>query len=353
MIYLENYFDDCNGVIPQLVLSAMALQAGNIRANVYKNALTVDLSAANTFSFDGFFLTLQGILPLTESRYLISVPSLISRIGAMNSENLLVLNDLLGLPVAGFDPRPNLRPVVLPPAIDNLSAGVLVLEKRLAYLLLLQAKRNNLNILYNYLYYTRLAGELARYQNTKSAVIVNVPPSAVVVGNQAVYTGGYSYIGGWNYFYIEEHPLGRSTSITNICINNLFNTYPSLKRLLPNTAIDLETICDWLQIEMTKDDPIKLPDLDFNLLVDKIADKIAELRYQEPARNPLGTVMNENGEDVDGTISGTSTSGTDFVPVPQFAFSYAESESPLVDRPSADYSSLTNSSPTTDSLPPC
>jgi hypothetical protein len=344
MIYLESYFDDCNGLIPQIVLSAMALQAGNIRANVYKNALTVDLSAANTFSFDGYFLTLEGILPLTESRYLLTVPSLISRIGAMNSENLLVLSDTLGLPVDGFDPRPNLEPVQLPPRIENLSTGVLVLEKRLAYLLLLQSKRNNLRTLYNYLYYTRLAGEIERFINTKTGIL-----GVRVSGNSV-----QEYIAGWEYKYIQIYPLRRSASITKVCIDNLFQTYPSLKRLLPDTAIYLESISDWLRVEMSNDNPVTLPNLDFDLLVGNIAEKIADLRYQEPPHDPLGSVLNDdNFGDVSSEISGGGGDASSPVGLPNDPYSSQGSDSPLVDRPSQNYGSPANNSPTTDPLPGC
>lgn len=338
MIYLETYFDLCNGVIPQMVLSAMLLQAGNQRASAYKNALTVNLTSSNTFSFDGYFLTLQGVLPLTESRYLLTVPSLINRIGAMNNENVIQLNDLVGLPVNGFSPRPGLTPVALPPNIANLSEGVLVLEKRLAYLLLLQAKRNNLNILYNYLYYTRLAGEIQRRTNAKSPQITN--------------NSSGSYISGWVYSYTVD-VYGRSTSITNACISNLFTTYSALKSLLPATATTFELICDWLQIEMSKDNPVTLPNLDFDLLTSNIADTIAQLRYQEPLHDPQGLVSIDNQGDVSSEITANGDSASPPIDLPSNPYSQQNSDSPLIDRPSADYSSLASNSPTTDPLPGC
>jgi hypothetical protein len=335
MIYQETYFSDCHGVIPQIVLSSMLIQAGNIRASAYKNALTVDLSTANTFNFNGYFLELQGVLPFTESRYLLTVPSIINRVGAMNNENVSMLNDLVGLPVAGFA-RTTDREVELPPNIDNLSQGVLVLEKRLAYLLLLQAKRNNLNTLYNYLYYTRLAGELSRNVNQKFPVITQNS------------TG--SYISGWIYSYSEQHAFGRSAVITNACIANLFTTYPSLKRPLPQT---FEDICDWLALEMDKSDPITLPDLDFDLLVNNIAETVERLRYQEPPHDPLGLVSIDNQGDVSSEITSTGDNASQPVPLPDNPYSQGSNDSPLIDRPSADYSSLTNSEPTTDPLPSC
>ncbi len=335
MIYPDTYYDDCHGLIPQLVLSAMILEAGNIRSSAYKNALQVDLSAANTFSFDGYLLTLQGRLPFTESRYLLTLPSVINRVSAMNSENVSMLTDLMGLPVAGFSRTAQIE-VSLPPDIGNLSTGILVVEKRLAYLLLLQAKRNNLNILYNYLYYTRLAGELARSANT------TVPYSA---GNGLF---------GVLYNYVLIHPLSRSTSITIACLDNLYKTYPSLKRVIPATIVTLDEISDWLQTQMSSDNPITLPDLDFYLLVGNVAEKVAELRYQAPPHDPLGVVLNESGSDVSSEITSTGASVSPEVALPDSnPFTSGSESDPLVDRPSADYSSLTNNSPTTDSLPPC
>jgi hypothetical protein len=333
MIYQEAYFDNCHGTIPQIVLSSMLLQAGNIRASAYKNALTVDLSNANNFTFNGYFLELQGLLPFVESRYLLSVPSIISRVGAMNSENVLMFSDLMGLPVNGFT-RTTDREVALPPNIDNLSTGVLVLEKRLAYLLLLQAKRNNLTTLYNYLYYTRLSSEIQRFTNVKEPLL-NANPV---------------YISGWIYTYPSQHALGRSTSIVNACISNLFTTYPSLKRSLPQT---FENICDWLTLEMDKSDPITLPDLDFDLLVNNIAETVETLRYQELPHDPLGLVSIESQGDVSSEITSSGDNASQPVSLPDNPYRQTNSDSPLIERPSADYSSLTDSSPITDPLPSC
>lgn len=350
MIYQETYFDDCHGVIPQIVLSSMLLQAGNIRASAYKNALTVDLSTANTFSFNGYFLELQGILPFTESRYLLTVPSIINRVGAMNGENVSMLNDLIGLPVNGFI-RTTANEVTLPPNIDNLSQGVLVLEKRLAYLLLLQAKRNNLNTLYNYLYYTTLASDITRRSNTKVPVTTTVGGGATTSPSGATYTSGYTYISGFIYGSISE-PQGRSTIILSSCIRNLFATYPSLIRPLPNNFAD---ICDWLEVEMVKSDPITLPDLDFDLLVGNIAEIIEALRYIESLHDPQGLVPND-AIDVSseiGPISGIENGSAPTLELPVNVYTDPGNLSPLEDRPSANNSSLTGSSPKTDPLPPC
>ena len=341
MIYQETYFDDCHGLIPQVVLSAMLLQAGNIRAATYKNALTVDLSDANNFTFNGYFLQLDGILPFVESRYLLTVPSIINRVGAMNSENVLQFSDMMGLPVNGFT-RTTDREVTLPTGIENLSTGVLVLEKRLAYLLLLQAKRNNLNILYNYLYYTTLASDFTERVNTKEYLLprIGVFQSFVTV-----------FKGGWNHGHFFR-PRGRLIPVTAMCMSNLFNTYPSLKRYIPTT--DFSGVCDWLELEMAKNDPVTLPDLDFDLLVDKIADRVAASRYIEPLNVPQGFVPNEDsGSDVDSGISGESTGdGGSDVATPDSPFASDDSDSPLDDNPS-DEQSASNNSPTTDPLPPC
>ena len=351
MIYQETYFDDCHGLIPQIVLSAMLLQAGNIRAATYKNALTVDLSDANNFTFNGYFLQLDGILPFVESRYLLTVPSIINRVGAMNSENVLQFSDMMGLPVDGFT-RTTDREVTLPTNIENLSTGVLVLEKRLAYLLLLQAKRSNLNILYNYLYYTTLASDFTERINTTEFL----PPGREVFQSIVIwFYGGTVY----NHFF---RPRGRLVVVLQLCMNNLFATYPSLMRYIPitnifNSVLTFSEVCDWLELEMAKNDPVTLPDLDFDLLVDKIVDRVADLRYIELLNDPQGFVPLGSESDVSSEIQAQDQSGeSGNNDVPRMITLFPDNNndmSPFQDRPSSNQSSTGGGSPKTDPLPPC
>ncbi|WP_373545028.1 hypothetical protein [Chamaesiphon sp.] len=352
MIYDSTYFDNCNGVIPQIVLSSCLLQAGNERAALYKNQLTTDNSQTTTFSFDGDFLTINGVLPLAESSYLITKPSLISRIGAINSENASMFSDILGLPVAGFDPRPGLTPVVVPLIATNLSNGILVLEKRLAYLLLLQQKRNYLIQLYNYLNYTRLASELVRTRNIATPIIGEVvPATATTTGGTATFTGAVIGTVGWDYTY-EIDPIVRVGSIIGTCLSNLYTTYPDLYRLLP-TISGLSDLSDWVVAEMQKPDPILLPPIDFNLLVDNIADTINEARQQPAPREPLGVVMNDNQSDVSSTISGLVSNGNNNVETPSNTFSETTNDARALSEPSSSNTSPLTPDRPNNSLPPC
>jgi hypothetical protein len=350
MLYTSNYFDNCNGLIPQIVLSSCLLQAGNERAAIYKNQLTTDNSKTTTFSFDGSFLNIRGLLPLAESRYLITQSSLINRIGAVNSENASMFGDIIGLPVNGFLPRSTQQSVVLPSNVESLSIAPLVIEKRLAYLVLLQQKRNRLIELYNFLHYTNLASAVIRSRNVVEPVIGIISyRTAVWNGNSLTIADQLNGVIGYNYSYVSD-PVGRSTSIVDICLNALARTYPDMLRFNTGNKT-LEQWSEWVVTELAKNNPILISPIDFNLLVDSVSEAVAAIRLQPTPRNPLGYVANESGTDVSATISsGDSRNDSVDVPTP---FGSSGNDSPLLPAtPTQDYQSQTNQNPS-DTLPPC
>jgi hypothetical protein len=271
-----------------------------------------------------------------------------------------MFGDIIGLPVNGFLPRSTQQSVVLPPNIESLSIAPLVIEKRLAYLVLLQQKKNRLIELYNFLHYTNLASVLIRSRNVVEPVIGVISyRSAVWTGNSVTITGEATGVIGYNYSYVSD-PVGRSTSIVDICLNALIKTYPDMLRFNVGSKT-LSQWSEWVVTELAKNDPILISPIDFNFLVDSVSEAVTAIRLQPIPRERLGYVANESGTDVSATISsGDSRSDSVDVPTPFGGSGNGSSEnggsgndSPLLPAtPTQDYQPQTNQSPN-DTLPPC
>jgi hypothetical protein len=274
MIYPPTYFDNCNGLIPQIVLSSMLLQAGNERTRQYNNAFLKDISdAVNWFqntSEGKTFLNISGYLPLVESRYLINTLNIVERISALNSFDASSLSDATGLPVDVFA-HPALQSVTLPPDIPHLSIDELVVETRLAYLLLLLEKKNNLIAFYNCLnaikiFATSRLWDVATLSYTTDCIL---------------------------------------NKVVEICFENLFQKYRRLKPKITgieSEANKLEFASDWLKLQMESSNPEHIPKIDLVDFVDGISEIINAFKSQ--VTFPVNTsIFVVGGNDVSSEIS--------------------------------------------------
>jgi hypothetical protein len=251
MFYPSTYFDTCNGLLPQVVLSSMLLQAANERSKAYAGVFLTDISQSTTFALAGdlsdvSYLSISGWLPIAEARYLITQQSIVSRVSAMNAFNVVAFTDIIGLPQAGFNPR-NLPAVVLPVGIDHLSRDELVLEKRLAYLLIRLHKRNLLYNLYNIV----------------RAIFVNSITNTVsIVGTN----------------YVQSANKVLHIPLVNYCLGRLFTDYPRLEIIIFGSASSytdptrLETISGWLLTQLQSSNPELIPSVDLEFIRNLLGD---------------------------------------------------------------------------------
>jgi hypothetical protein len=336
MFYPSNYFDTCNGLIPQVVLSSMLLQAANERSKAYSGVFLTDISQSTTWTLAGdlsdiSYLNISGWLPIAESRYLISQQSIVSRISAMNPFNVVAFTDILGLPQAGFNPR-SLPAVVLPAGVEHLSTGDLILEKRLAYLLIRLHKRNLLYNLYNVL-------------------------RAIVV-NSVVNT--YSFAPGTGYA-INQHPV-LFMKLVNLFLGNLFAVYPRLEQIIFNGFSDptnvnrLEDISEWLKLQLESSNPMLIPYIDpdfINGLIDTASDTASSDVVAATAGGTAFETTITAAGDVSSEITSTGSSSGNPIYIPLFGElndpANNSSDSPIAPR---DNSPLNNDKPV-NSLPEC
>jgi hypothetical protein len=331
MIYPPDYFDNCNGLIPQIVYCIALLQAGNEKQQQY-NGLLKDVTDSAQFSVsvgdDGVgYLNLTGWLPLAESRYLLNRQSLVERVSALNSYNVALVADSVGLPFAGVD-RASLNPVALPVGINHLTDNELVIETRLAYLLYSLEKRTNLYRLYNlmrYLYLVSLVSPIQVAANGTTTVLTTV------IYNQ----------------------------IVKMVLNALFRQYPEMERLIfgtiglnypPVEAID--SICTWLDTQLNSSNPPYIPAVDPTEFIQALADEIVQLKqYTFPVINNIIQVA---GSDVSSEITTTNSSSnsdtTDNSPLSFYGSNQSSSESPFA--PTEVGSSISSEEPL-NTLPEC
>jgi hypothetical protein len=336
MFYPSTYFDTCNGLIPQVVLSSMLLQAANERSKAYAGVFLTDISQSTTFSLTGdlsdvSYLNISGWLPIAEARYLITQQSIVSRISAMNAFNVVAFTDIIGLPQAGFNPR-NLPAVALPAGIDHLSSGDLILEKRLAFLLLRLHKRNLLYNLYNVL--------------------------RAIVLNSTVNT--YTYSASLGYTASASKVL--HLRLINSFLYRLFAIYPRLEIAIfgsisdPTDVDRLENISDWLKLQLESSNPTLIPYIDpgfINDLISDVSDSASSDVVAATSGVGFDTAITAAG-DVSSEISSTGSTSGNPIYVPLFGelndpASGAGSDSPIAPR---DNSPLNNDKPV-NSLPEC
>lgn len=323
MLYSPDYFDTCNGLVPQIVLSSMLLQAGNNRTRAYANVFQTDISDTTTWNLAGdlsdvTYLNISGWLPVMESRYLISQQSIVSRVSAMNQFNVDIFADAVGLPQAGFS-HPNLPEVVLPPGITNLSTEELVLEKRLAFLLIKLHKQNLLKAFHNIIYSIVLH---VRIQPVVAAGITS--PNFIL------------HVNSINYF-----------------IGKLFTAYPRLEIQIfgqesdPTDELRLETISDWILAQLQSPDPVLVPVFPPDFIESLFGEFV-------PPRNRLNANVETAitaGEDVSSEISSSEPDNPNAIPpIPTFGNNNSSnSDSPIEPR----NDSPLNSDLPINSLPEC
>jgi hypothetical protein len=228
--------------------------------------------------------------------------------------------------------------------IEHLSTGALIVEKRLAYLVLLQEKRNNLIQLYNFLGYTTFASVVDKSFNTREPIIgtITTPSGAIT---RAV---------GWFYGYTVK-PLTRSRLIVKICLEQLFLAHPLLKQIIGSVATDsidiLSDASEWVVDQLTLDDPITLLPIDSNSLIASVESLISPFREVETPHIPQGAVLNEDDGDVSSEIS-SSDNTTLPLELPQSVYDSPVAAKVLEDSPGRNYSPLTNDQPD-NTLPEC
>lgn len=246
----------------------MLLQAGNIRSA--KNLIVNDQSGAITFNVAGERLNISGYLPIAEARYLLTLPSIISRVNALNSENVALLNDSIGLPQAGFTRLAALRPVTLPPNVEHLSSGQLVVEKRLMYLLLDLQKRQNLTSFYNFLRWVYLSSI------TKLVTLTTTVISAATANGDGTVSYDNRNVYSWTYGAEVS-----SLQVIDICIDELFKKYKFLKATINSTFIGtyagdnrLKRLTEWVVMQLDSDFPEYVPFIDIGYVADDVSDLI-------------------------------------------------------------------------------
>lgn len=331
MLYPANYFDNCNGLIPQIVLCILLLNAS--KEKTFKNAIYKDISDSANWKEQDNVLNLDGYLPLMESRYLVSTSDISERIGALNTYNVALLSDVVGMPFAGFPTWDNLEPVVIPANVPNLSTGQLIVEKRLACLLFQLEKRNRYYELYNYLRYVKLAstGYLYEYNNQDGKW----------------YPGTFSFNSG-------ERAYLR---VINVCIDALTTNYPEFKLLLDlsdRSSNRLVTLGSWLQERMTNFD-VMIPRVDANALTAEVSSFVET--YRDPSLlTPFGSALGfaegeGNGNIVDGGSSSDS-GGSGVETPPSFNTGSQLNDEPLEEDLPVSFNILNGDRPL-NSLPEC
>jgi hypothetical protein len=333
MIYPPTYFDDCHGLIPQTVLSIMALQAGLTAGR--KNSFVADNTNALNFTLDSqtntiSVLTLTGYLVIAEARYLLSQQSIVDRVNALNDSNISLLADAIGLPHDSFDLRPALTPVSLPSGINHLSTGELLIEKRLAYLLLHLQKINNLKSLYNFL-------RFAIQSSTTYTLKLNVAGTAYKPHTQVI-----------------------SQYLINSFLYRLFQTFPDLSRIaLGVQTVDLADAATLGNLTQFVHDQLLLPEpalIPF-IPIDFLRDLSLSISTTITPTVPTITVIVAPDNQVSGEILSASNTASSFTPNLPQGFNTddygltAKDTSPIEVSPKVD--SPLNTDRVTNTLPEC
>jgi hypothetical protein len=150
MFHSADYFDNVDGDVPQLVLAALTLQAGNRHNNNNKSNLVdvadkVDWSLSYQDTELQPILSIQIELPIDDLKYLLDNNPIWNKIGAWNDtstqDNIYLARK--SVYTAGG------MPVEYPASTPKLTASPYIVENRVAFLLLLLQKRKALYTLYN------------------------------------------------------------------------------------------------------------------------------------------------------------------------------------------------------------
>jgi hypothetical protein len=349
MLYPSDYFDECNGLIPQIALCAMLLEAGNEKGKANKSILAKDVSDSAVWSLDSSgsddigYLSLSGYLPLMESRYLVNTQNLVDRLNAVNSFNVALISDAVGLPHSGFDTA-QLEGVILPSGIPHLSTDELVVEKRLGYLLLKLQKRNNLYSLFNYLRWIYL-----------NCLIIPI--------TQWNYTGTYGGDGNvYGSVDYETSIYGNKSmflKVINLAIDLLLSIYPYLENIIFSGTSDNETdrlahISGWLQSQLQLSELPWIPTIDYESLISSISDSVTTAKAYTMPTNLIPLVFSSSSDYADSQVSDGSEGSNDanLDSPPAFNNNQSDDADPLEGETSRSYSILNSDRPI-NTLPEC
>lgn len=227
----------------------MTLQAGNWKTRGFiapqkDNSEAITFQVTNNLNDDAAMLTIEGVLPIAESTYLISKSSLCERVGALNYYDTGGIGSTIGLPFLGTSNT--FKPVILPAGVPGLSGGNLILERRLAFLLTENIKLNNFYRLINFMHYVNLI-------STIRPVTYNPLTGGVVLGVESLLV-----------------------PVINLLINSLFYYYPKFKEIIPltGTPVYLDEINDWIAERLADPYLISIPRIEYARIIEETAEQI-------------------------------------------------------------------------------